>query len=606
MCGIFATVAQRQASALILEGLRRLEYRGYDSAGVALLAPDSGELQWVRRVGKIAVLEEALRERPLSGSVGIGHTRWATHGEPVEANAHPHCAGDLALVHNGIIENHQQLREEIDQDKLTSSTDSEVIAWLLWQRLEAGEGLLEAMRSTLPRLKGAYSMAVLRSSEPETLVVVRHGSPLVVGLGIGENFVASDVIALRQVTDRYIFLEEGDIAALQADALVIYDAHGNLANRPVVTGLEEIELAERGDYRHHMEKEIYEQPAAVAATLESVWDGRRFDLGCYGAGAEQIFAQLKSVHLVACGTSFHTAQIARHWIETLAGVPCSAEIASEFRYRDVPVPPQTLLVAISQSGETADTLAVMRANRDGYLARLAVTNISTSSLVREADLVFVTRAGMEIGVASTKAFTTQMVGMLLFALALARTRGLDPERERELLIGLTEMPDLMRAVLADAPQLEVSQMAAELEHRDNALFLGRGLMYPLAQEGALKLKELSYIHAEAYAAGELKHGPLALVDEDIPVIVVAPQDSLLSKLESNLEEVRARGGQLYLICDEQVAADRAHTVHMPQVDALLAPLLYTIPLQLLAYQVALLRGTDIDQPRNLAKSVTVE
>ncbi|MBF2755424.1 MAG: glutamine--fructose-6-phosphate transaminase (isomerizing) [Gammaproteobacteria bacterium AqS3] len=606
MCGIVGAIAQRPVAGILMEGLHRLEYRGYDSAGIAVSRQRGKSLELVRRQGKLRELKKALgRSSPVwRGRSGIGHTRWATHGEPSERNAHPQAAGDIALVHNGIIENYRELRATLNV-LMQSETDTEVVAHLLNARMQQGDTLLEAMRSVVPQLVGAYSLAAISAADPGAICVARSGSPLVIGIGIGEHFVASDVIALGQVTDRFIYLEEGDIAEIRRDSIDIYDAGGECVRRDPVTQLEHIDSVERGEFRHFMEKEIHEQPAAVNATLENAWDGSRFSIeNAFGNEARRLLGRAKSITLTACGTSYHAAMIGKYWIESRCGVPCHAEIASELRNRRIAVAEDSLLVAISQSGETADTLEAVRTHRAAYMGVLGISNVSTSTLVRESDLVFLTRAGMEIGVASTKAFTTQLVGIMMLMLALGQTRSMDDERIAQTLAGLVQVPKLMRRILHQREQ--VADMASELMQSHGSLFLGRGTMYPLACEGALKLKELSYMHAEAYPAGELKHGPLALVDEDMPVIVIAPNNALLSKLESNMAEVSARGGRLLLICNRDIAGDRRHTVNIPEVDPLFAPLVFVLPLQLLAYEVALLKGTDIDQPRNLAKSVTVE
>lgn len=604
MCGIVGATAERQVSPILMEGLRRLEYRGYDSSGIAAVNPKSKKLHVLRNAGKVADLDQLLQRRPLRGVCGIGHTRWATHGKPSRKNAHPHLAGSVALVHNGIIENYQKLRDSLNV-RYKSNTDTEVVAHMLNQRVQQGDTLLEAMQAVLPQLEGSYSLLAVCEREPEKLVMARQGSPLVLGLGLGENFVASDVLALHHVTDRFVYLEENDIAVMTPTDYVVYNREGQLANREVHARLEAAEISERGQYRNFMEKEIYEQPGSVAATLEQVWDGQTISHQAFGVGANRVLRNIKNINIIACGTSFHAALIAKYWIEQISGIPCSAEIASEFRYRNIAARKDSLLIAISQSGETADTLAAVAAHREQYKKVLSISNMPNSTLVRETDLVFLTRAGQEISVASTKAFTTQLVSLLTLALLLGRDHGYPEDQVIQTLNHLSEVPQLMRQVLEQS-RPEVQHIAQEIANCTGALFLGRGTMYPLAREGALKLKELSYMHAEAYPAGELKHGPLALVDENMPVVVVAPKNPLLSKLESNLAEVRARGGRLFLVCDEKVAGAREHSVHMPDVDPLIAPLIYALPLQLLAYEVAILRGTDVDQPRNIAKSVTVE
>lgn len=611
MCGIVGAVAERQVSAILIEGLKRLEYRGYDSAGVAVFT-DAGELHRCRRIGKVVELEQALAAEPLVGRLGIAHTRWATHGAPSEANAHPHFSSHtLAVVHNGIIENHEALREELTAlgYVFSSQTDTETIVHLLHHLLKSHSDLADALKAAVARLHGAYGLAVISADQPDRLLAARSGSPLVIGLGIGENFLASDPLALRQVTDRFVYLEEGDIAELRRDSVQIWDAQGALVSREQVQYLEQAEAADKGAYRHYMLKEIHEQPKVVQRTLEDRLAQDHVLTQAFGPQAAELFARVKNVQIVACGTSYHAGLVARYWLEALTGTPCQVEVASEFRYRKVAVQPDSLFVTISQSGETADTLAALRnAKGAGYLASLAICNVGTSSLVRESDLTLLTRAGPEIGVASTKAFTTQLVGLLLLTLALGRARGtLAASEEASIVQALRGLPGLLQQALDMDAQIEkVAELFAEKHH---SLFLGRGEQYPVALEGALKLKEISYIHAEAYPAGELKHGPLALVDSDMPVVTVAPNNELLEKLKSNLQEVRARGGELIVFADREAALESSegtHVVPMPHSHAQLAPLLYTIPLQLLSYYVAVLKGTDVDQPRNLAKSVTVE
>jgi len=610
MCGIVGGVSQREVSAILLEGLRRLEYRGYDSAGMAVLeAP--GKLKRVRTLGKVQRLAEELGRDPLRGTLGIAHTRWATHGEPSERNAHPHvCRDRCAIVHNGIIENHALLRAEQSAGghDFTSGTDTEVIVNAVYDRLEAGDGLLDAVRHTVRRLEGAYALGVLDSRDPDRLVATRHGSPLVVGLGFGENFIASDVFALLPVTQRFIFLEEGDIAEITRERVRIWDRKGDPVDRPVKESALDPESVGRGEYRHYMQKEIFEQPRAVADTLEGRLSSTSVLPQAFGHTAEGIFRGVKAVEMAACGTSYHSALVSRYWIESLTGLKCNVEVASEYRYRKHVVPEGALFVAISQSGETADTLAALRMARDmGYATTLAICNVPESSLVRESDLVLLTHAGPEIGVASTKAFTTQLVALQLLTTVIGHYNGLAPEVEERRVGLLRTLPGKIEEALALDPAIAV--LAERFAEKRHTLFLGRGDQYPIAMEGALKLKETSYIHAEAYPAGELKHGPLALIDENMPVVAVAPNDKLLEKLKSNLEEVRARGGELIVFADDRVgmADDKDMTViKVPGVDGLLAPLIFTIPLQLLAYHVAVLKGTDVDQPRNLAKSVTVE
>jgi glucosamine--fructose-6-phosphate aminotransferase (isomerizing) len=611
MCGIVGAVAERNITAVLVEGLKRLEYRGYDSAGVALLT-EQGGLDRRRRVGKVSELESALSTEPLAGRLGIAHTRWATHGAPSERNAHPHFSGhDLAVVHNGIIENHEELRSELKGlgYVFSSDTDTEVIVHLLDHILKAQSDLTAALKQAVKQLHGAYGLAVISSKQPDRLVAARSGSPLVIGLGLGENFLASDQLALRQVTDRFMYLEEGDIAEIQRDSVQIWDAAGQSVTRESVQYHEGAEAADKGEYRHFMLKEIHEQPKVVQRTLESRLGSDHVLVQAFGPQAAELFAKVRNVQIVACGTSYHAGMVARYWLEGLAGIPCQIEVASEFRYRKVVVQPDTLFVSISQSGETADTLAALRNGKElGYLASLAICNVGISSLVRESDLTLLTQAGPEIGVASTKAFTTQLVALMLLTLALGQVRGtLDKALQAELVEELRRLPTRLGEALAmDSVVEKVSELFAEKHH---SLFLGRGAQYPVAMEGALKLKEISYIHAEAYPAGELKHGPLALVDSDMPVVTVAPNNELLEKLKSNLQEVRARGGELVVFADQQAGmsnGEGTHVVNMPHIHDALAPILYTIPLQLLSYYVAVLKGTDVDQPRNLAKSVTVE
>ncbi|MGY8829929.1 MAG: glutamine--fructose-6-phosphate transaminase (isomerizing) [Pseudomonadales bacterium] len=616
MCGIVGAVAERNITAVLVEGLKRLEYRGYDSAGVALLT-DKGDLDRRRRVGKVSELESALSAEPLAGRLGIAHTRWATHGAPSERNAHPHFSGhDLAVVHNGIIENHEELRAQLKGlgYVFSSDTDTEVIVHLLDHKLKTQPDLTAALKEAVKELHGAYGLAVISAMQPDRLLAARSGSPLVIGLGLGENFLASDQLALRQVTDRFMYLEEGDIAEIQRDSVQIWDVSGQPVVRESVQYHEGAEAADKGEYRHFMLKEIHEQPKVVQRTLEGRLGSDHVLVQAFGPQAAELFAKVRNVQIVACGTSYHAGMVARYWLEGLAGIPCQIEVASEFRYRKVVVQPDTLFVSISQSGETADTLAALRNAKEyapgqgGYLASLAICNVGISSLVRESDLTLLTQAGPEIGVASTKAFTTQLVALMLLTLSLGQVRGtLDKALEAELVDELRRLPTRLGEALAmDSVVEKVSELFAEKHH---SLFLGRGAQYPVAMEGALKLKEISYIHAEAYPAGELKHGPLALVDSDMPVVTVAPNNELLEKLKSNLQEVRARGGELLVFADEQAGmsnGEGTHVVNMPHIHDALAPILYTIPLQLLSYYVAVLKGTDVDQPRNLAKSVTVE
>jgi len=610
MCGIVGAVAERNITAILLEGLKRLEYRGYDSAGVAVFTNDK-TLERVRRPGKVSELERALDAEPLIGRLGIAHTRWATHGAPCERNAHPHFSGDLAVVHNGIIENYEALREQLKAlgYVFTSDTDTEVIAHLLTHKLKDLADLTVALKATVKELHGAYGLAVISAKQPDRLVAARSGSPLVIGLGLGENFLASDQLALRQVTDRFMYLEEGDIAEIRRDSVQIWDLNGKNVERETVQYRDGAEAADKGEFRHYMLKEIHEQPAVVQRTLEGRLSQDQVLVQAFGPQAAELFAKVRNVQIVACGTSYHAGMVARYWLEELAGIPCQVEVASEFRYRKVVVQPDTLFVTISQSGETADTLAALRNAKElGFLASLAICNVGISSLVRESDLTLLTQAGREIGVASTKAFTTQLVGLLLLTLSLGQVRGTLAEGvEAKLVEELRRLPARLGEALAmDSTVEKIAELFAEKNH---TLFLGRGAQFPVAMEGALKLKEISYIHAEAYPAGELKHGPLALVDNDMPVVTVAPNNELLEKLKSNLQEVRARGGQLVVFADEKAGmtnGEGTHVVQMPHIHDILSPILYTIPLQLLSYYVAVLKGTDVDQPRNLAKSVTVE
>jgi glucosamine--fructose-6-phosphate aminotransferase (isomerizing) len=610
MCGIVGAIAQRDVAPILLEGLRRLEYRGYDSAGMAVLG-GGGALDRVRTMGKVAELGKALGNHPLPGFMGIAHTRWATHGKPSERNAHPHiCRNKVAVVHNGIIENHQALRAQQEQlgFPFTSQTDTEVIVHQVYHQLEQVDDLLEAVRQTCSQMHGAYALGVMSTSEPGRMVAARRGSPLVIGIGIGEYFIASDVAALLPVTQRFVFLEDGDIADLSCEGMAIYDGDGKPVERPERHSELTADAVERGEYRHYMLKEIFEQPRAIADTLEGrIFDGRVVEQA-FGAAATEIFEQVQGVHIIACGTSFHAGLIARYWMESLAGIPCSVEVASEFRYRKPVVRKSSLIVTISQSGETADTLAgLQEARRLGFGHSLTICNVAESSLTRESDLVLMTRAGPEIGVASTKAFTTQLVALMLLTIVLGRRFNLSEDTEQQLVKQLLHLPAEIEEVLA--LEEKIAHLAEAFADKHNALFLGRGAQYPVAMEGALKLKEISYIHAEAYPAGELKHGPLALVDANMPVVVVAPNNELLEKLKSNLQEVSARGGQMLVFADQNagMASDETSTVlPVAPTDDSVAPIVFTVPLQLLAYHVAVLKGTDVDQPRNLAKSVTVE
>ena len=610
MCGIVGAVAQRFVSPILLEGLKRLEYRGYDSAGIAVVGAHT-TIERVRVQGKVAGLEREMLTTPLDGTLGIAHTRWATHGEPSTRNAHPHVARDrVALVHNGIIENHARLRADLTASgyEFHSDTDTEVAVNQIHVFLDAGKDLLSAVQATAKMLEGAFAFGVISKDEPERLVASRCGGPLVIGLGIGENFIASDVFALLPVTQRFIFLEDGDTAEITRHKVTIYDAHGQIVTRPESISNLSADAVEKAGYRHFMLKEIFTQARAVAETLEGrIVNGRLAD-DLLGPHAASMLAAVREVNIVACGTSFHAGTVAKYWLEDLAGIPCTVEVASEFRYRRPVVRPNTLFVTISQSGETADTLAALREARSrGFAHALAICNVPESSLTRESELVLMTRAGPEIGVASTKAFTTQLVALMLLTIALGRQHGMSEATELELVAALESLPGKINAVL----ELNegIAALAEHFVNKQHALYLGRGTMFPIAMEGALKLKEISYIHAEAYPAGELKHGPLALVDDEMPVIAVAPRNDLLEKLKSNLEEVRARGGQLYIFADSQVTVSTHPAIHvmsLPAVHEAIAPVVYTVPLQLLAYHVAVLKGADVDQPRNLAKSVTVE
>lgn len=609
MCGIVGAVAQRDVVDILVEGLRRLEYRGYDSAGVAVVN-DSGELQRLRRLGKVKELADAVAAQPVPGGTGIAHTRWATHGEPSERNAHPHVSSNITVVHNGIIENHAVLRDALKAKGyiFTSDTDTEVIAHLVEEELKSHSSLLTAVQAAVKQLHGAYGTVLLDKTDASRVVVARSGSPLVIGLGIGENFIASDQLALLPVTRRFIFLEEGDVAEITRHSVSIFDKNGQAVEREVHESNVSYDAGDKGQYRHFMLKEIYEQPSAINNTLEGRLSSDSVLDETFGNGAAELFKKVKHIQIVACGTSYHSGMVARYWLEALAGVSCNVEIASEFRYRKSFVQPNSLLVSISQSGETADTLAALRlAKEAGYLGSLTICNVAGSSLVRESDLAFMTRAGAEIGVASTKAFTTQLVGLAMLTLAVGKYNGLTSDQQRELTAALRSLPAKLEETLTLAPQIEA--LAEEFADKHHALFLGRGDQYPIAMEGALKLKEISYIHAEAYAAGELKHGPLALIDADMPIIVVAPNNDLLEKLQSNVEEVRARGGILYVFADADACFKSDATmrvINVPHVADILAPIVYTLPLQLLSYYVAIIKGTDVDQPRNLAKSVTVE
>jgi len=609
MCGIVGAVAQRDVVPILLEGLRRLEYRGYDSAGVAIVSAEGIERR--RRVGKVGQLGECLDQDPVAGFTGIAHTRWATHGGPSESNAHPHvCRNKVAIVHNGIIENHEELRvsQESRGHSFSSDTDTEVIVNEIYDHLGSTDTLLEAVRRAIGKLEGAYALGVVSISEPGTIIACRKGSPLVIGIGIGESFIASDVAALTSVTQQFIFLEEGDIAEITGGDVKVFDVSRQAVERKICRSSLKAESAELGEFRHYMRKEIFEQPDAIRNTLEGCFSGLNLLESAFGPKASTIFDQVQRVQILGCGTSYHAGLVARYWFESVGGVPSNVEIASEFRYRDPVLDPDTLLVTISQSGETADTLAALReAKRLGVKHSLAICNVPESSLVRESDLVLMTGAGPEIGVASTKAFTTQLVCLMLLVIAIGRRFKLEPEREKRIATQLFELPGRVeKALTLDGKIAELSKRFADKQH---TLFLGRGSLFPIAMEGALKLKEISYIHAEAYAAGELKHGPLALVDAEMPVVAVAPNNRLLEKLKSNLQEVSARGGKLIVFADQTLEVKSEENVLVVRVTATeneLAPVIFTIPLQLLSYHVAVIKGTDIDQPRNLAKSVTVE
>lgn len=609
MCGIVGAAARRPVAEILIEGLKRLEYRGYDSAGIAVL--QQGQIEVSKELGKVAVLERSVAGSDWPGSCGIAHTRWATHGKPSQANAHPHLSSQrLALVHNGIIENHQALRTRLQSEgyEFLSETDTEVIVHLVDSLMQQGMNLFDAVKSAVPSLEGAFGLAVVCIDEPDQVVCARSGSPLVIGVGIGENFIASDQLALRQVTDRFVYLEEGDFARITPKGYQVWDAAGEPVKRELTWITDAADAADKGKYRHYMLKEIFEQPTVIRNTLQGRLGSDRILEQVLGTEAQRILDQTRAVQIVACGTSYHSAMVAKYWIEGIAGVPCRVEVASEFRYRQFVVEDNTLLVTISQSGETADTLAALRlAKTVGYAATMTICNVAQSSLVRESDLALMTEAGPEIGVASTKAFTTQLVALIILTVALGRRHKLSAEDESKIVHGLHALPAMVDLALNLDQQIkEVSEAFADKHH---ALFLGRGVQWPVAMEGALKLKEISYIHAESYPAGELKHGPLALVDADMPVVAVAPNDKLLEKLKSNLEEVRARGGELFVFADSKAGFSNepgVTVIPIPHVPDIIAPIIYTIPLQLLSYHVAVLKGTDVDQPRNLAKSVTVE
>ena len=606
MCGIVAAAARREVSEILLEGLRRLEYRGYDSAGMSLI-DNNATLQLHKYSGNVQALEDANALNPIVGCRGVAHTRWATHGEPTSANAHPHLAGDrVALVHNGIIENHAALREALMSEgvEFQSQTDTEVIVHLVHKALKSGASLFEAVRQTIGQLEGAYAIAVVDTEHEDEVVVAREGSPLVLGVGIGETFAGSDTLALRQVTDTFVYLEDGDLAVLRPAGFDIFNAQGAQIERSKTRLTGSDGQADRGEFEHYMLKEIYEQPDRLRETLTF----ESLDDSLFGDNAAAIFDQVQAVQIIACGTSYHAGLVARHWLEALAGVPCQVEVASEFRYRRSVALPGTLVVTISQSGETADTLAAIKHLPDDYaLAKLAICNVDHSAIVRASDLVFLTKAGPEIGVASTKAFTTQLAALMVLMACIARRQPKNMLDEALVKQAIAEIPSAVEATIAQ--DAKIKTLATHFIQRDHALFLGRGVYHPIAKEGALKLKEISYIHAEAYPAGELKHGPLALVDDKMPVVAVAPKDDLLDKLKSNLEEVRARGGQLFVFADQAVAYESGPgitVIEVPSVSELAGPIVYTVVLQLLSYHVAVAKGTDVDKPRNLAKSVTVE
>lgn len=610
MCGIVGAVAQRDVAEILLEGLRRLEYRGYDSAGLAVVDSE-GNVARLRRLGKVQVLSQAAEEHELHGGTGIAHTRWATHGEPSEENAHPHVSEHITIVHNGIIENHEPLRELLIGRgyRFVSETDTEVVAHLVhFEQQQNGGTLVDVVKRVIPQLRGAYGMVVLDNRDPSVLVAARSGSPLVIGRGVGENFIASDQLALLPVTRRFMFLEEGDIAEITRRDVRVFDKSGQLAAREEIESKVNYDAGDKGAYRHYMQKEIYEQPMAIKNTLEGRFSHGEINLSELGPKADELLAKVEHVQIIACGTSYNSGMVSRYWFESLAGIPCDVEIASEFRYRKPAVRKNSLMITLSQSGETADTLAALRLSKElGYLGSLAICNVAGSSLVRESDLALMTKAGVEIGVASTKAFTTQLTVLLMLVARVGRLRGMDTQIEHDIVHGLQALPARIEQMLSQDKLIE--SLAEGFSDKHHALFLGRGDQYPIAMEGALKLKEISYIHAEAYAAGELKHGPLALIDADMPVVVVAPNNELLEKLKSNIEEVRARGGELYVFADEDAgftSSENMKIIPLPHIEEVIAPIFYTVPLQLLSYHVALIKGTDVDQPRNLAKSVTVE
>lgn len=608
MCGIVGAVAQRDIAEILIEGLRRLEYRGYDSAGLAVVDNDC-KMTRLREAGKVQMLADEAEKTQVIGGTGIAHTRWATHGEPCEDNAHPHVSGTIAVVHNGIIENYQELKAELIKKgyQFASQTDTEVIAHLVnWEQRQGGT-LREVVQRVIPQLRGAYGTVIMDSRTPELLVAARSGSPLVVGLGVGENFLASDQLALLPVTRRFIYLEEGDIVEITRRHVHIFDVNGNEVNRDTIESNVQYDAGDKGVYRHYMQKEIYEQPLAIKNTLEGRLKSETIDLSELGPKAEEVLSKVEHIQIVACGTSYNAGMVSRYWFESLAGIPCDVEIASEYRYRKPATRRNSLLITLSQSGETADTLAALRLSKElGYLSSLAICNVAGSSLVRESEFVLMTKAGAEIGVASTKAFTTQLTVLLMLVAYMGRIKGV-VTLEQEVSTALHALPSRIESMLSKDKVIEA--LAEDFSEKSHALFLGRGDQYPIAVEGALKLKEISYIHAEAYAAGELKHGPLALIDANGPVIIIAPNNELLEKLKSNIEEVRARGGLLYVFADQDAGFEENETmklISLPHVEELIAPIFYTVPLQLLSYHVALIKGTDVDQPRNLAKSVTVE
>ena len=608
MCGIIAASTERSIGKLLIQGLYKMEYRGYDSAGIAMHTED--RVAHLRTLGKVKLLEDLMINEKPKGKVGIAHTRWATHGEPSEVNAHPHQSNErIFIVHNGIIENYLELKDEL-ADKgyaFTSKTDSELIAHLLDSYLEAGSSLLEATKQLKDRLQGAYAIAALDHSDPNTLVLARHRSPLLIGLGEDENFAASDPLALADLTNKFLILEDGDVAKISPSKVEVFDKNNKPCTRDIQIIDIKSEASSKGDYKHFMEKEIYEQPNAILNTLDGRVGGDDVLENIFGEGSNDLFAKVKRIQITACGTSLHAGRVAANWFSAIAGLPTQIDYASEYRYKNPYVDENTLLVTISQSGETADTLAALRYAKDqNYLASLAICNVPTSSLARESDFLLLTNAGPEIGVASTKAFTTQLTALMLLTLSLAKASGTNPRLRARVIQALRQMPEIVEKSIELKD--DIVDIASEIAQQDNALFLGRGMFYPIAKEGALKLKEISYIHAEAYPAGELKHGPLALIDERMPVVAIAPEHELAEKLVSNLEEVKARGGALYVFgnAKEKLSLERGKYISMPECDFLLTPILYTIPLQILSYEVALIRGTDIDQPRNLAKSVTVE